>query len=76
MFVITINELLIGYDYFFIVKEKPFEVYLSDKFNIEQELYVLDYESINFENNTMEIVKIETQIKENVYFKKIGNLKK
>jgi hypothetical protein len=67
---IEITELLVGYDYFLIIKEKPFQVYLSDNYNFDQdEPYNFVESSINFKNGVIEIYYPESQTTEKVFFK-------
>jgi hypothetical protein len=41
LYIIPICELLVGYDYFFVIQANPFKCYISKPFNYSQKLYIL-----------------------------------
>lgn len=41
LYVIPIYELLVGYDYFFVMQTNPFKCYISKPFNYSQQEYIL-----------------------------------
>ncbi|MFV0598392.1 MAG: hypothetical protein ACK5M0_01515 [Bacteroidales bacterium] len=48
VYIVLFYEMLVGYNYCIIIKEESMEVFLTDIFNLNDELYNLDYESIDF----------------------------
>jgi hypothetical protein len=68
---ILVSEDIVGLDYFLIVKESPFECYISDEYNFQADYYNFEEYSINFKKGFIEIYYPENQITEIVFFKPI-----
>ncbi|MDP4183836.1 MAG: hypothetical protein Q8862_01580 [Bacteroidota bacterium] len=50
IFIIPIYELLVGYDYFIVIKSLPTNYFISKKFNFNGDKYIIDKNNINVNN--------------------------
>jgi len=70
-FRILIPEAVVGLEYFILVKEDPFEVFLSESYNYNGEPYYFMNETINLKKNMLYIYYSELDKKEKIMFHKI-----
>lgn len=71
VYIVDFYELLVGYSYCIIVREDLLEVFITDMYNLNEELYQLDYNSIDFSSNSITtLINKDTGDKKQVYFKK------
>jgi hypothetical protein len=69
-YIIDIFEsLIVGYEYFFLIKEKPFECYKSNIFNQQGgEAREIDISTLDFKSNSIVVNYLESNTSEKVFF--------
>lgn len=69
---LLISELIVGFDYFFLILKDPFEYFISDRYNYEDEMYKFDDTKINLKEKYLEIYLLESKRNKKINFKKLG----
>ncbi|MDR0970774.1 MAG: hypothetical protein LBM25_00100 [Bacteroidales bacterium] len=74
IYIFGFYEDVAGGGYMLIVKINPFEVFISEPYNMDNERADIDYNSLNFSNNTINSLVYQTnKIKEVIHFKRYNN---
>jgi hypothetical protein len=66
---VLVCELLVGYDFFLIITENPYECFISEKYNYQDNIYGFIESSINFKKRYIEVNFLEENRNEKIYFK-------